>query len=208
MFARLKKNIPISIKKDIKYRLSGPASRPYRKIENTLQQSLDTKLRKICDEYAKEVLGRKRYAEWLYVYCMISGRFKEGWIPDDYYGEVVVPKLKGAYGDISELNLLQSKLFDARDFADILYCANGLIFNTDFRSLSDAEVHRIIGGGICFQVRQKHARSGCQNFQQFRWFKCGPVWRWSFSEVYRAAYFFEVVSSFVRGHPSTDDRDR
>ena len=36
---------------------------------------------KLCDEYAVEVLGHKRFAPWLYVYTAVSGRFKEGWVP-------------------------------------------------------------------------------------------------------------------------------
>jgi hypothetical protein len=43
---------------------------------------------KQCDEYAKDVLGSIKYSPWLKAYAVFSGTFKEGWIPDNYYGKV------------------------------------------------------------------------------------------------------------------------
>jgi len=68
----------------------------------------DKKLIKLSDEYASDILGWKGYAPWLYVYCAINQVFKEGWIPDNYYGRIVVPKLKGNYGIIADYNALTS----------------------------------------------------------------------------------------------------
>ncbi|CUS34203.1 sugar-transfer associated ATP-grasp domain-containing protein [Candidatus Nitrospira nitrificans] len=90
---------------------------------------------KHCDEYAIDVLGHRRFAAWLYVYSAIAGRFKEGWIPDNYYGSVVVPKLKGDYGKVSNLKPLNSMIFASHSFPDILSYSNGVFFDTEYRVL-------------------------------------------------------------------------
>lgn len=84
-----------------------------------------------ADAYAREVLGHARYAPWLYVYSAIAGCFKEGWIPDNFYGSVVVPKLKGGYGKVSSLKALQHAIFDCAAFPDVAYFANGLFIAPD-----------------------------------------------------------------------------
>jgi hypothetical protein len=35
-----------------------------------------------CDDYATGVFGHIHFAPWLYVYTVVAGQFKEGWIPD------------------------------------------------------------------------------------------------------------------------------
>ncbi len=98
-------------------------------IHRTLQKSLGRTNRADLDHadaYAREVLGHARYAPWLYVYTAMAGRFKEGWIPDNYYGHVVVPQLKGGYGKVSSLKSLQCGIFGDNAFPDVAYFANGL----------------------------------------------------------------------------------
>ena len=88
---------------------------------------------KQCNDYAQEVLGYHHFAAWLYVYCAIVGRFKEGWIPDNYYGSVVVPKLKGDYGTVVGLKSLHSAIFSSKSFPDILSYSNGVFFDSEYR---------------------------------------------------------------------------
>ncbi|MFO8028765.1 MAG: sugar-transfer associated ATP-grasp domain-containing protein [Cyclonatronaceae bacterium] len=97
--------------------------------------------KKRCDDYATEVLGHIHFAPWLYVYTVIAGQFKEGWIPDNYYGSVVVPKLKGEYGKMSSLNALNTVLFQSKSFPDVLFYANGIFFDNEYQfvPLEDAE---------------------------------------------------------------------
>lgn len=103
------------------------------------------KLIKQSDKYAIEVLGWKGYAPWLYVYCAINKEFKEGWIPDNYYGRVIVPKLKGNYGAaIANCNSLTNRIFNSPNFPDCAYYTNGLWISRDYRVLSDKELTNII----------------------------------------------------------------
>ncbi|MGG1947569.1 sugar-transfer associated ATP-grasp domain-containing protein [Trinickia sp. NRRL B-1857] len=95
-----------------------------------------------ADAYAHDVLGHLRYAPWLYVYSAVAGRFKEGWIPDNYYGYVVVPKLKGGYGIASSLKSLQRAIFDSDAFPDLAYFANGLFLAPDATVVSPEALAR------------------------------------------------------------------
>src|SRR5690348_5528889 len=55
------------------------------------QGPTDKRLVKLANAYSRDVFGSIKYAPWLRVYAAISGGFKEGWIPDNYYGIVVDP---------------------------------------------------------------------------------------------------------------------
>jgi len=100
----------------------------------------DTKLIKLSDEYARDVLGSKVFSPWLYVYSAMKEEFIEGWIPDNYYGRIVVPKLKGNYGKIANSNALNGKLFKCFNFPDLAYFANGLWLSSEYNVLSKKEI--------------------------------------------------------------------
>ncbi len=86
---------------------------------------------KRADAYARDVLGHSCYAPWLHVYSAVAGRFKEGWIPDNYYGRIVVPSVNGKYGRTSNLKSLQRATFNSDAFPDVAYFANGLFIAPD-----------------------------------------------------------------------------
>lgn len=100
----------------------------------------DSKLLKLSDEYAMDIFGWKGYAPWLYVYSAMNDKFKEGWIPDNYYGKVVVPNLKGNYGEIADFKSLTSRLFDSIHFPDIAYYTNGLWLSPKYQIMSDTQI--------------------------------------------------------------------
>lgn len=91
---------------------------------------------KLCDDYAVEVFGHKRFAHWLYVYTAVSGQFKEGWVPENYYGSVVVPQLQGRYGRIADLRGLNAVMLRSDAFPDVLAYVNGTFFDTAYRFVS------------------------------------------------------------------------
>lgn len=105
---------------------------------------LSSQTKKIAHTYAVEVLGWKGYAPWLYVYAHLAGEFKEGWIPDNYYGKVVIPKIQGAYGKISFLNSLTNQLFNKEVSPDIAYYNNGLWFEKNFRPTATKNIRDIL----------------------------------------------------------------
>lgn len=101
---------------------------------------VDSRDLKKCEEYASDVFGGKEYAPWLKVYTLVHGNFIEGWIPDNYYGQVVVPSLKGQYGFSSRLKPLNCKFFNSTAFPDIASFVNGVFFDRNYHYLSEEKV--------------------------------------------------------------------
>lgn len=100
--------------------------------------------RRKCDNYAKDMLGHICFAPWLYVYCCVSGGFKEGWIPDNYYGSVVVPRINGKYSNLSLLKPLNSVLFHSEHFPDLLSYVNGIFFDRRNHPVAAKDVKKVL----------------------------------------------------------------
>jgi hypothetical protein len=95
---------------------------------------------RLCDEYAVEVLGGKRFAYWLYVYSAVAREFREGWIPLNFYESIVVPRVQGYYGAISSLKPLNTVLFSNENFPDLLSYVNGVFIDADGKPVSADDV--------------------------------------------------------------------
>ena len=108
-------------------------------IESSKGKTSASEIRK-CDQYAREILGRQHYAPWLYVYTAIAEEFKEGWIPDNFYGKKVVPTFKGSYGNVSSLKPLNSAIFGSTAFPDVISFVNGLFIDTNYNVIDPADV--------------------------------------------------------------------
>lgn len=104
---------------------------------------LSTASRASCDEYAVEVLGNKSHASWLYVYTLLAGEFKSGWIPHSYYGAVVLGSTGGDYGNVSELKAYQPHLFK-ETFPDILYSVNRRLWDSKFSLIANQEAKEVL----------------------------------------------------------------
>jgi len=118
-----------TLEQDIKWHFKRKRSKKrtlniLKTIEN-YRGKTDSKLIKLSDEYAKEVLGSKNYAPWLYVYAAIQNEFEEGWIPENYYIEEVVPRTKGDYGKLADRNFMTPFLFSNLSTLDLGYYLNG-----------------------------------------------------------------------------------
>lgn len=105
---------------------------------------LSVDLRHQCHQYAHEVLGWSGYAPWLYVYATVAGEFRHGWVPDNYYGHVVVPRIKGMYGNVSNRKALTSMLFSSDAFPDLAYRVNGLTYSRTGTLIEDRAILRIL----------------------------------------------------------------
>lgn len=93
-----------------------------------------------CDEYARDVLGAIKYSPWLKAYTVFSGTFREGWVPDNYYGAVVVPKLKGGYGLISDYKSISARLFQTELLPDLAYSVNGMLYTQSMNPVKRCEL--------------------------------------------------------------------
>lgn len=93
-----------------------------------------------CDAYATEVLGHARYAPWLYVYAHVAGEFREGWIPDNFYDERVLPQTSGEYGELSGYRGLNTALFGAPEFPDLAASINGMFLGRDGKVIPEGQL--------------------------------------------------------------------
>jgi hypothetical protein len=105
---------------------------------------LNPKVIKQCDDYAQEVLGDKIYAPWLYVYSAVSGKFKEGWIPDNYYPKVVIPMIQGNYRPLSFMKALHLQLFQEKNPLDLIYYVSGLFLDSNLEVVDKNHVKDIL----------------------------------------------------------------
>ncbi|WP_250536321.1 sugar-transfer associated ATP-grasp domain-containing protein [Caballeronia sp. AZ10_KS36] len=99
---------------------------------------------RLADAYARDVLGDACYAPWLHVYTALNGHFKEGWIPDNYYGWIVVPKMKGLYGQMSHLKPVSRLLFQDDAFPDLGYYVNGIFYTADHIAIHKSQVANFV----------------------------------------------------------------
>ncbi|GAA1869804.1 hypothetical protein GCM10009836_58010 [Pseudonocardia ailaonensis] len=104
----------------------------------------DPALIKACDDYAGDVLGRHGYAPWLRVYAAVAGEFRTGWIPDNYYGRIVLPAVQGPYGEVSKLKPLSRRLLQTDLLADVAYWVNGGLYGRDLEHLDRADLVAVL----------------------------------------------------------------
>lgn len=99
---------------------------------------------RLAKEYAIDVLGNEKYSPWLLVYSATAGKFKEGWIPPNFYGKEVVPRLIGEYGKISDRNPLTHRLLKPKSSLDTCYYVNNLFWTTDYQVVNEQQVKELL----------------------------------------------------------------
>jgi hypothetical protein len=85
-----------------------------------------------ADEYATSVFGSREYAPWLYVYAAVAGAFRTGWIPDNFFGAVVVPTVNKGLGYVTGLKTLTSHILRTGAIPDIAYHIDGVFYDRQF----------------------------------------------------------------------------
>jgi hypothetical protein len=113
---------------------------------------------KQADEYAATVLGGREYAPWLYVYAAMAGEFKDGWIPDNFFGQKVVPNVNKGLAYVTGLKTLSARLLQSSAIPDLAYHVDGILYRKDF-SIIDRESLRAIATSAGPHVFVKADRS-------------------------------------------------
>jgi hypothetical protein len=98
--------------------------------------------RKRTVEYSAEVLGSASYAIWLQLYTSVAGSFREGWIPDNFYGLAVPPRLKAHHRHLGDYRSLGVRLLGGDALPDIAYVARGRLFDRDYRAMALTDLPR------------------------------------------------------------------
>ncbi len=106
-------------------------------------RKLTDALKRRSDAYAQEVLGDVGYAPWFYVYATMQGEFREGWLPDDFYHTVVVPKLTKGLAPITNVKSLSRILLKTEALPDIGYYIGGIFYDRDFNVVDPAAFRRM-----------------------------------------------------------------
>jgi hypothetical protein len=100
-----------------------------------------------ADEYAADVLGSPLHAPWLKVYATTAGEFREGWIPNNYYGAEVITRIDGRYRRAADAKTFINRVLDSPHIPDVAYVMRGLLYDRSFRLLTDEEFRRVLFDG-------------------------------------------------------------
>jgi hypothetical protein len=125
---------------DFRHRRSNQRARLALNGVERQQGTTDRAILRRCDEYAHEVLGSRRYAPWLQLYAAVAGGFREGWIPDNYYGLVVQPAKNDVAAKVSILKTFTNRILDTDALPDLAYVIDGVSYSRDFRPIRHAEL--------------------------------------------------------------------
>jgi hypothetical protein len=151
-----------------------------------------------CDEYAQDVLGSRKYSPWLKAYSVLSGTFREGWVPNNYYHHVVVPKLKGSYGPLSHNRGIANRLFRTDLLPDLAYSVNGLLCTSSMEVIRPGDLKKYLfatGDRVVYKADDGRRGRGVSIYDVHS-FPDEPV-----------AFGNGVFQSYVIQHPFFDEFD-
>ncbi len=131
------KNSILKVRRFDDNRDRNKAAKKYLKIIENEKGKLSSTNKRLCDEYAKDVLGGKSYAPWLYTYTAFAGKFKEGWIPDNYFGQHVIPNMNADYGLICNNKIAIESLIKITNSIDICYYVNHLFLDGERKVINE-----------------------------------------------------------------------
>src|SRR5690625_2811186 len=97
----------------INYSHKKDALSTLKSIENDTGYKLSNRKKSLIKDYAKEILGSKEYAYWLYVYATYNQKFEEGWIPDNYFEIMVNPVINKNIRNIAYAKTISKKIINS-----------------------------------------------------------------------------------------------
>ena len=109
-------------------------------IEKDTNYKLSNKMRSTIDDYALEILGSKMYAPWLYVYTAYNQEFKEGWIPDNYFGYIVAPKVNKGLGTLAATKTLSKKVLHTDLLPDKFYIIDDTLYDLNYNIIPNDKI--------------------------------------------------------------------
>jgi hypothetical protein len=99
---------------------------------------------KLIQQYSLDVLGSLDFAPGLRSYTAYSREFKEGWIPNNYYGRVVLPSIKGEFCFIDNLKTHSKRILQTDLIPDLAYFLAGDFKLIDGATVCKEELEKII----------------------------------------------------------------
>jgi hypothetical protein len=97
-------------------------------LQNEGIRPLSSKERRRIINYSRSRFGSIAYSPWLIIYTLYRGEFIEGWIPANFFGNVVMPTGNGGYRNIEHARTLLRRILDTDLIPDNICHANGIWF--------------------------------------------------------------------------------
>lgn len=160
----MKKVIKDSLLKANKYRYHQKHKRialvALKNIEEDTGYRLSSSQKKIINDYSKEVLGSSVYKYWLYVYTAFNKKFVEGWIPDNYFGDIVAPKINKGIGKIANVKTLSKRIVNSNLFPDKYYLIDNLLYDSEFNLVEFDDLYNEINNGQELFIKRDNSNQG------------------------------------------------
>ena len=113
-------------------------------IQNDTGRNFTNAMKRQCDEYAMEILGSIRFAPWLYVYTLVSGKFSEGWMPDNFFGRLVIPNINKQLRVVSEYKTFSKAILKTEAIPDIGYYVDGVLYDGELSVVNIDHWRRLV----------------------------------------------------------------
>lgn len=107
-------------------------------------QTISAQQKKRADDYAIDVFGGKEFAPWLYVYTAVMGEFKEGWIPDNFFGKYVFPVLNKELLVLGEFKSFTNVVLKTEMLPDIAYVIDGHLYDHNKQLINLNQLKEIV----------------------------------------------------------------
>lgn len=115
-------------KNHVSYKMSRDIAHKIRKqiIVQNGREVINNRLLNEIKKYCSERFGSTSYWPWLALYTELTGKFKRGWIPDDFYRFELLPEMNPEkFMRFSEAKTIDHKLFNELIIAPLFFRTNG-----------------------------------------------------------------------------------
>lgn len=117
--------------------------------------------RRRAREEAKQKFGHERHAPWLMLYAAARGDYLDGWLPESFYAENLMPQVNGIAHHLSRVQATNPVFFDSPAICDLLYLINGRILTPQKVTIEPSEaLERLRAAGETLVFKADHSAFG------------------------------------------------
>ncbi|KEO50872.1 sugar-transfer associated ATP-grasp domain-containing protein [Thioclava pacifica] len=112
-------------------------------------------------EAAKQSFGHERHAPWLMLYAAARGGYQDGWLPESFYAESLMPQVNGIAHHLCRVQATNPIFFDSPAICDLLYLLNGRILTPQQVAIAPSEaLERLRASGEMLVFKADHSAFG------------------------------------------------
>ena len=109
-------------------------------LKNSGVQRPDRQTVRTIEDYSLHTFGDRTYAPWLIFYATFQGTFKEGWLPDDFLLEKVLPKINRGYRQFGRAKSIGNRILGTNAMPNRACFINGVWYDVEGRQLEADEL--------------------------------------------------------------------